>query len=123
MKFEHMAADKLPARAAFGRAPVYTPADVSEAAKTLRTGQAISNGTEYPTKAQAHNSAGALRARLKKAHPDLPTRSVTLEINVPIAQGDGPGIVDKAYTWWIVASNTHAPTTRRKTTTTTTKTE
>lgn len=88
MKFQTISPDKLPARAAFGREPIFTPQDVTDAVKQLRTGVAISDGELYAERKQAHNRAGVLAARIKKnpEHPKITTTAVK----------DG----DK-YRWWI----------------------
>src|SRR5687767_2710768 len=93
VKFQTISPDKLPARAAFGKDPIFSQDDVTEAVKQLRAGVAISDGETYAERKQAHNRAGVLAARIKKnpAHPKIATTAVK----------DG----DK-YRWWISPKKT-----------------
>lgn len=91
MKFQTMAADKLPPRASFGKEPVYSPEEVSDAMKQLKSGVAISDGQDYATRQAAHNRAGVLRARLAKLDKAVATGSTTIA-------NDGK------WRWWIVAT-------------------
>lgn len=88
MQFKTTALSNLPQRTAFGKEPIFTDADVADAAKALRTGVAISDGELYATRAAAHNRAGVLRARLRKTVPNMVTGSTA------VADGD-------QWRWWI----------------------
>jgi hypothetical protein len=88
----------LPERARFGREPSYTKEEVMEAARTLRKGNAISNGETYPDRAKAHNAAGTLRMRLVKAVPDIKTSSTAIKTS---ADGE-----PEAWQWWLAPVTT-----------------
>jgi hypothetical protein len=99
VKFQTMDPTKLPRRTSFGKASKYSTADVQDAIGQLNKGIAVSDGQKHKTRALAHNAAGVLRARIKKAAPDRRTASTVIEN------------ADQTFTWWIAPDNSPAPAT------------